>query len=345
MNKISVCIIAKNEEKFISNCLKAAKEYGVELVVVDTGSEDETVKIAKEFTEKVFYFEWCNDFSAARNYAAKMAKNDYILALDCDEVLEAFDGKEIEWLLDNYPNAIGNINITNVLRDSLNEQTENYGKIARVYDRRFVHFEGKVHEQLRKIGGGELGFGDLSTRIRHWGYYYENEEQQMAKNKRDALLLEEEVKSNPTNPYLWFQLGQSNYGMKNYKEALQCQKKALSFNPPVKAPYTELLIIDFGATCHELKTYNEALKIEEYYDDFCELADYMYLLGKTYLNIGKWEDAILAFELALNCKKVRFEGTNSYLSFWGLSETYEKMGNTEMVEKYKNLAMETKANR
>ena len=81
---ISVCIIAKNEEKYIEECLRKLKPYGFEIVVADTGSTDATKEIASRYADKVVDFTWINDFSAARNFCAKQASNNWILALDCD---------------------------------------------------------------------------------------------------------------------------------------------------------------------------------------------------------------------------------------------------------------------
>lgn len=86
---ISICIITKNECDTLKECLKHLKPYADagnhEIVIVDTGSTDNTVEMCKEFTDKIFFFEWINDFSAARNYAAEKASNDWILCIDSDE--------------------------------------------------------------------------------------------------------------------------------------------------------------------------------------------------------------------------------------------------------------------
>ena len=79
---ISVCIIAKNEEKHIDECLRRLSPYGFEIVVTDTGSTDRTVEIARKYTDKVYSFEWINDFSAARNFCTAHASNNWILVLE-----------------------------------------------------------------------------------------------------------------------------------------------------------------------------------------------------------------------------------------------------------------------
>ena len=86
-NRLTVCVIAKNEEKFLGQCLKSVKGLAQQLVVVDTGSTDRTVEIAKENGAEVHNFTWCDDFSAARNAALEHVTGDWILMLDADEEL------------------------------------------------------------------------------------------------------------------------------------------------------------------------------------------------------------------------------------------------------------------
>lgn len=87
MNTISVCMIVRDEEKTLARCLDAVRAFADELVVVDTGSTDSTKKIAKAYTDKVYDFEWCDDFSKARNFSFSKATCDYIMWLDADDVI------------------------------------------------------------------------------------------------------------------------------------------------------------------------------------------------------------------------------------------------------------------
>ncbi|SFX69304.1 Glycosyl transferase family 2 [Thermoactinomyces sp. DSM 45891] len=93
MAEISLCMIVKNEEKNLENCLSSVKDLVDEIVIVDTGSTDRTKEIARKWTDRVYDFEWINDFSAARNASFQYATKDYIFWLDADDVLES---KEIE---------------------------------------------------------------------------------------------------------------------------------------------------------------------------------------------------------------------------------------------------------
>jgi tetratricopeptide (TPR) repeat protein len=96
MVKLSFCAIVKNEAHNLDRCLASVKPYVDELIVVDTGSTDDTVAIAQNYGAKISYFEWCNDFAAARNYACTQATGDWILTLDADEELVILDP---EWIV------------------------------------------------------------------------------------------------------------------------------------------------------------------------------------------------------------------------------------------------------
>lgn len=88
MATISVCMIVKNEEKTLKSCLTSLKAIADEIIIVDTGSIDNTKNIAEEFTDKIFDFEWVGDFAKARNFAFSKATKDYIYSADADEFID-----------------------------------------------------------------------------------------------------------------------------------------------------------------------------------------------------------------------------------------------------------------
>lgn len=81
-------MIVKDEEKVLESCLKSAKFFVDEIIIVDTGSKDKTKKIAKKYTDKIFDFKWVDDFSQARNFAFSKATMDFIIWLDADDIIE-----------------------------------------------------------------------------------------------------------------------------------------------------------------------------------------------------------------------------------------------------------------
>lgn len=88
MITISLCMIVKNEEKILERCLDSVADLCDEIIIVDTGSTDRTKELARKYTDKIFDFEWIDDFSAARNYAFSRATQEYIYSADADEVLD-----------------------------------------------------------------------------------------------------------------------------------------------------------------------------------------------------------------------------------------------------------------
>jgi len=140
--KISVCMIVKNEAPCLARCLESVKGIADEIIIVDTGSEDQTVQIAHTFTDKVFHFDWCDDFSAARNESLKHATGDWVMILDADEVLEPRSVRILHHLLYAHNHSAPFL---------LNARVLTPGKKG-IFTKAFfpnhlgIHFKGRVHE-------------------------------------------------------------------------------------------------------------------------------------------------------------------------------------------------------
>ncbi len=95
MNTISLCMIVRDEEQTLDRCLCSAAPIADEIVIVDTGSVDKTVEIAEKYTNRIYHFDWIDDFAAARNFSFSRAACDYCLWLDADDVLPGESAREI----------------------------------------------------------------------------------------------------------------------------------------------------------------------------------------------------------------------------------------------------------
>ena len=98
-------MIVKDEEDFLEQCLNSLKDYVDEIIIIDTGSTDKTIEIAKRFTDRVYEHEWPHDFSKARNISISYATCDWILILDADEIIAEHDLKKIKELIKD--NSVG----------------------------------------------------------------------------------------------------------------------------------------------------------------------------------------------------------------------------------------------
>ncbi|MDE7327788.1 MAG: glycosyltransferase family 2 protein, partial [Lachnospiraceae bacterium] len=107
MTPISLCIIGKNEEQHIENCLSPLASFPFEVVYVDTGSTDRTKALAARHGVKIYDFKWIDDFSAARNFALERASHEYVLFLDCDEYLAELDLAGLSSALEAHPQDVG----------------------------------------------------------------------------------------------------------------------------------------------------------------------------------------------------------------------------------------------
>lgn len=98
MPTVSLCMIVKNEEAVLARCLDSLNGLMDEIIIVDTGSTDSTKDIAGLYTDKVYDYEWTDDFAAARNFSFSLATMDYIYAPDADEVLDDINRMRFEQL-------------------------------------------------------------------------------------------------------------------------------------------------------------------------------------------------------------------------------------------------------
>lgn len=332
MSPISICIIAKNEEKHIEECCKRLKPYGFEIVLVDTGSTDKTVELAKRYTDSIFHFKWCNDFSAAKNYAMEKASHDWILSIDCDEYIESIDLSALAALMESQSTAAGRILIRN--RFTENGQTAyEQVRVSRFVNRRCYHFEGAVHEQLVPIGAPDGNFSpvkyvyDAPITVLHVGYDG-SEEEMRNKSKRNITLLEQELETQGEDPYIYYQLGQSYRKIHDYEKAFYYFDLGLSMDVDPALDYVQTMVESYGYTLLDLKRNQDALNLLGVYEEFSKRADFVFLMGLIYMNNGLFDESVQEFTKATTIEEFAVDGVNSYKAFYNIGVIYECTGHT-----------------
>ncbi|WP_282935949.1 glycosyltransferase [Paenibacillus sp. RC67] len=150
---ISLCMIVKNEEGSLERCLSSIKDIADEIIIVDTGSTDRTKRIAEQFTNKIYDFEWIDDFAAARNYAFSKATMDYILWLDADDVIEEKDRKQFIALKYSLAPGVDSVSMPYHLAfDAQGHVVQSLRRNRLVRRERNFIWIGAVHEYLA-VGG------------------------------------------------------------------------------------------------------------------------------------------------------------------------------------------------
>lgn len=334
---ISVCIIAKNEEKHIKRCLSSLQPYGFEIVLVDTGSTDKTKELASEYTANIYDFEWCDDFSAARNFSLEKATNNWIFMIDCDEWIESIDMEELDYFRKHLSHAAGSV-IRRNLTGTPKAPATTTDYTERFFSKKLFQYTGVIHEQLTPKYEKSFETFLLNTTIGHDGYLMSAEER-LKKSTRNITLLEKQLVEKPDDPYTLYQLGK---GYEIIGDAVNaCKYFEMAVRPELDPglAYVQALIISYGEALLETNQLSKALQLETLYEAFSDSADYIYLMGTIYLKAEKYEKALDAFEKALTIPAARREGVNSFLSYyeigrilsmiceWGMARSYfEKCG-------------------
>ena len=250
---ISLCIITKNNQETLANCINSVREIADEIVVVDTGSEDDTMEIAEGLGAKVFSYEWKDNFSDAKNFALDKATKEWILALDADETIAKKDLKKIKkfaeqtdffgfaFIQRNYHNTIGLFSSVSCKDD---EYEESKGascfaprRIVRMFknDRR-IRFEGAVHDTVEpsifKIGK----ILDTEIPIHHFGMLGRASD-------RTKKYIEIEKKNLRNDFFQDYQIGIQLHEIGEIVEAVKFLKQSIALNPNFCLSWLELGII------------------------------------------------------------------------------------------------------
>lgn len=332
MFPLSVCIIAKNEEAHLEECLKRLIPYGFEIVLVDTGSTDRTVAITEKYTDRIFHFDWCDDFSAARNFCMEKASHDWILSIDCDEYIEKIDLAVLGRCIDQHPDCAGRILIRN--RFLQNGQTAfEQARVSRLANRRYFHFTGTIHEQLERRDNRAKTVYDVPITILHVGYD-ETEADMQKKSRRNIALLTAQLKKEGPDPYLYFQLGQCYRRLGETEKAFESFDAGLSMDVDPSLDYVKTMVESYGYTLLDLKQYREALGLAELYDTFAARADFVFLMGLIYMNNGLFDASIDQFKKASTMEEFSVDGVNSYKANYNIGVIYECTGHISEAKTY-----------
>ncbi len=343
---ISLCMVVKDEERWLKNCLQSIDRVVDEIIIVDTGSSDGTKEICNSFGAKVFDYIWEDSFAAARNYGIRKAEGEWILWLDADEEMEISDKELFTCMLRSYEKDALAVPIVSYYGKFPVEAGRAYTFCSYRLFRNYKghEFAGDIHE-YPDIKGFTLNLKkdmlDIA-RIYHYGYMDEVIEGKK-KSERNIQILQKVKAKSEDNPWIdyhlaseYYRAGQLELAFKQVNEAICGFLNKRQLPPAIvyKLKYDILII-----SCSYESAWPGIEKAIELYPDYVDLYFYK---GLILYHKEMYEEAITIFRHCLKLGERNYEyltlvGCGSYNSWYYIGMCHEKMGrNDEAAEAFKN---------
>ncbi|MBQ9785865.1 MAG: glycosyltransferase family 2 protein [Clostridia bacterium] len=328
MSSISLYMIVKNEESTLKRCLSSVKDLVDEIIIIDTGSCDKTKDIAKKFTSKVYDFEWCDDFSKARNYAFSFATCNYIMWLDADDIIPK---KTLNELLKLKPALTADTYMLkyNIAFSPSGKPTFSYYRERIVKNCKHVLWQGVVHECIAPFGKIER----LNIAINH--------KKEPSKNSdRNLKIYNSLAKTRALTPREQYYYGRELYDHKQYKKCIRILSGFIDEGLGWRENCIDALYLI--SDCYKnINNQNQslfALFKTFYYDTpranvCCKIAD-------SFFENKSYQTAIYWYSQATRCKDVTENGGfvepvyYNYYPYLQLCCCYYYLGNINLAKKY-----------
>ena len=303
---LSLCMIVKNEEKFLERCLRSLVDVVDEINIIDTGSTDSTVEIARRFGANIDFREWRSDFAWARNEVLAMATYRWIMVQDADEELDP----ECIMMLHALKNApahkvgayIRCLNLSNSVEEVDLLANAMAHSIIRIFPNDpTIRYTGAIHEHLIGTETG-LGIEAVNTPVRIWHHGYTNETI-AAKNKfdRNLSIVEEETKSDPDEAFNWYNLGQTRLVRGDTEAGIEALERMWEINGDTPRGY-----FPTGLSClaeaysARLNKNERALEICEFLTEFApRYSNGHFIHGQVLIRLDRVEEGREALERAV----------------------------------------------
>jgi len=334
-------MIVKNEEDTLSKCLDSVQSIVDEIIIVDTGSTDQTKRVASMYTDKIYDFEWIDDFSAARNYSFSLATKDYILWLDADDVLLEDDQKKFLELKQTLPPEVDSVMMKyNTGFDNEGNVTFSYYRERLVRRSKNYLWREPVHEYIFVRGNSITS--DIA--VTHTKKHH-------APSKRNIQIYEKQLAAgkelSPRGLYYYARELKDN-GL--YKKAIEYFEAFLR----TEKGWVE----DNINACHDMaKCYEQEHmpneQIQSLFRSFIydtPRAEVCCSIGYFYKSKGDYRRAIFWFKLASSLEKPKdclgfiYNDSWDFIPYIELSVCYDRIGNIDEAEKYNELAGKCKPN-
>lgn len=309
---ISLCLIAKNEEHWIAQCINSVRPLVAEIILVDTGSTDGTVKIAQKFGAKVYERPWDDDFSAPRNMSLAQASSDWILVLDADEAIDSREHARLRQLTFEPRNAylLTQRHYTNDARASgfvpakqeFLQWEQDFGGYFETSCVRFfpnhqgIEYRYRIHELVEPsiLEKKHLSLVDSGIRIHHYGHT-RSASQRGEKRFLYSTLGERKLVEQPRDWKGYYELGVEEQANGRFEASIEAFLKSIELNGGQPLSWMNL-----GHALGQLGKFEEAekalLTALELKPKACEVHCN---LGVVYLRTRRYEQAVVCFLAAI----------------------------------------------
>jgi glycosyltransferase involved in cell wall biosynthesis len=349
MTRLALVMIVRDEERSLARCLNSVRNLVDRIIIMDTGSTDRTVEIARSFSAEVFHMPWPGDFAAARNAALDKSEADWNLVLDADEWLEA--GAEalgpaaLPALSGARASFVGCVKIIDA---------EESGATRRSYIPRVlpgdVRYVGRIHEQPAT----SLPMIQMPLLVLHDGYA---EPQMEQKRGRNRALLEQELLARPGDPYLYYQLGRQCLVEEEIDEAAASLMAAYGCSS-AEVPFRHSIVIYLILALRWAGRLEDAMKfVDAEQDNWDHSPDFYFAVAELYLDWAQQhvelahEEILPVVEAAwLKCLQIgenpeldgSVEGSGSFRAAGNLANLYRILGATEEAARFEKMAAESR---
>lgn len=280
MKTLSVCIIAKNEENNLPRCIGSVEHIADEIIVVDTGSTDNTAMIAQGFDAKVIHHQFNNNFSEVRNVAIDNATSDWILYIDCDETLDFEGAYHLKDLIQETKHIGICLTLTNII-DGM--PSLSCPSLRVIKNNEGFRFSGRIHEQLLPSIHEKYTDNDILTTqigLFHFGYDEKMANMEL-KHKRNLdifLAYEDDEKDG----FYYYNIGNQYLSINDYQNALRNYEISLTY-PDNLNGYKLYLPVYITKAYYDLRQFEKAAENAiRFIQEYPTFKDLHFLAGASY---------------------------------------------------------------
>lgn len=330
--KLSIGLMVKNEEKNIERCLKSLvpimKKISSELIIVDTGSEDNTVEIARRYTDKIYFHKWNNNFAEMRNIVIGYTRGEWFFTIDADE--EVIETEPIINFLNSKESEGVNTALLSIINiaDSNNSKMDTEFESSRLFKKnKNFKYVGAVHNKPVVTEP----IYNIKSHLKHYGYVTNDKEVMEEKFSRTSNILKSELKKNPEDIYYRYQLSVTYHMHKDYTEALEEILKAYNILKEKKLhernylyAYNQLTVCYLinGKLQKSIEVGLEALEYYKYNIDIYYYIAKSYFLSKQYESAAIYYEKFIEIIEKLNSGEIKKINSIVYYTLNKMEEVY-----------------------